>query len=88
MAEDMALGPWLQVAWAREKAMVDRETIALSSRLAMLELIMGGVTCAVDMYWYPEVTAAAAKKAGFRLAAGPVFIAGDDLPDKLSIAPT
>jgi len=85
-AEDMALGPWLQASWAREKAVVDRETIALSSRLAMLELIMGGVTCAVDMYWYPEVTASAAKKAGFRLAAGPVFIAGDDLPDRLSIA--
>lgn len=85
MAEDMALGPWLQVAWAREKAMVNRETIALSSRLAMLELIMGGVTCAVDMYWYPEVTAAMAQKSGFRLVAGPVFIAGDDLPDNLSL---
>lgn len=86
MAEDMTLGPWLQVAWAREKAMVDRETIALSSRLAMLELIMGGVTCAVDMYWYPEVTAATAQKAGFRLAAGPVFIAGYGLPDGLSLS--
>ena len=86
MAEDMGLEPWLRVSWAREKAMVNRKTIAMSSRLAMLELMMGGVTCAVDMYWYPEVTAAVAQKAGFRLAAGPVFIAGDDLPDNLSIA--
>lgn len=85
-AEDMALEPWLRAAWAREKAMVDRETVALSSRLGMLELMMGGVTCAVDMYWYPEATAAAAQKAGFRLAAGPVFIAGDGLPDGLSLS--
>jgi 5-methylthioadenosine/S-adenosylhomocysteine deaminase len=57
--------------------------VGMSATLAMIESIQGGVTCAVDMYWFPEATAEAARRLGFRLACGTVFIAGDSLPDAL-----
>ena len=84
LVEDMQLSPWLQEVWRYEKAIVDGETVGVSSRLAMLESMLGGVTCAVDMYWFPIETAAMAQRIGFRLVNGPVFIEGTDLPDGMS----
>lgn len=86
LAEDLPLDSWLRKVWTYENAVVDARTVAVSSKVAMLELVMGGVTCAVDMYWHPEATAEVAKKAGFRLAAGPVFIEGEGRPDHLPLA--
>jgi len=86
LAEDLPLDSWLSKVWAYESAMVDARTVGLASRAGILELIMGGVTCAVDMYWHPKVTAEVAKKAGFRLAVGPVFMEGEGRPDRLSPA--
>jgi 5-methylthioadenosine/S-adenosylhomocysteine deaminase len=83
LAEDLPLGPWLGKVWGIEKTALSAETVALSSTLAMIESIQGGVTCAVDMYWFPEATAEAARRIGFRLAGGTVFITGDSLPDGL-----
>jgi 5-methylthioadenosine/S-adenosylhomocysteine deaminase len=85
LAEDLPLDAWLGKVWTYETSMVEALTVEVSSRLAMLELIMGGVTCAVDMYWHPETTAEVARKAGFRLASGPVFIEGEGRPDHLSL---
>lgn len=85
LAEDLPLAPWLRKVWSYERAVVNPETVALASRLAMMESLLGGVTCGVDMYWFPEATAETAKKLGFRLVNGPVFIAGDDHPDGLSL---
>lgn len=84
LAEDMRLPAWLQEVWRYERAIVDGGTVGVSSRLAMLESILGGVTCAVDMYWFPLETAAMAQRIGFRLVNGPVFIEGADLPDGMS----
>jgi 5-methylthioadenosine/S-adenosylhomocysteine deaminase len=42
----------------------------------MAEMLGGGVTSALDMYWFPEATEEAARSAGLRLATGPLFIGG------------
>jgi 5-methylthioadenosine/S-adenosylhomocysteine deaminase len=85
LAEEMPLEPWLKAVWGYENAWVNSETVATAARLAMLESIMGGITCAVDMYWFPGVTAQEASAIGFRLAAGPVFIEGDKHPDNMNM---
>lgn len=86
LAEDLPLEPWLQKVWLAEKAVMTAENIEGASRLAMCELVLGGVTCAVDMYWYPQASALAAREVGFRLVNGPVFLEMENAPDGLSFA--
>jgi 5-methylthioadenosine/S-adenosylhomocysteine deaminase len=86
LAEDLPLKEWLEKSWKYENAFITPASVALGSKLAILELIEGGVTCAVDMYWHPESTIATARELGFRLASGPVFIEGGVAPDGLDIA--
>ncbi|MEN6436094.1 MAG: amidohydrolase [Anaerolineaceae bacterium] len=86
LAEDLPLWPWLQQVWKAEAAFMTPANVALASRLGMVESIMGGVTCSVDMYWHPERTAQAARDLGFRLVNGPVFLDSDHAPDGYSFA--
>jgi 5-methylthioadenosine/S-adenosylhomocysteine deaminase len=86
LAEDLSLKEWLEKSWKYENAFITPTSVALGSKLAMLELVEGGVTCAVDMYWHPEAAIASAKELGFRLASGPVFIEGGVAPDGLDIS--
>ncbi|MBN1266232.1 MAG: amidohydrolase [Anaerolineales bacterium] len=85
LAEDMPLEPWLQKIWQAENAILSPQSVAAGSSLAMVELLLGGTTCAVDMYWFPEQTAAAARSIGFRLVNGPVFLLMDQVPDGFSL---
>jgi 5-methylthioadenosine/S-adenosylhomocysteine deaminase len=41
---------------------------------ALAECLRGGVTAALDMYWYPEAAAEVADRVGFRLLNGPSFM--------------
>jgi 5-methylthioadenosine/S-adenosylhomocysteine deaminase len=86
LAEDLPLWPWLQQVWKVEAAFMTPDNVAIASQLGMVESIMGGVTCTVDMYWHPERTAQAAREIGFRLVNGPVFLDSDHAPDGLSFA--
>lgn len=73
LVDDLPLEPWLERLWAVERAFVTPETVRLGSRLAYAEMIRGGTTTALDMYFHPEAAAATAKEMGFRLLTGPIF---------------
>ncbi len=73
LVEDLPLEPWLERLWISERAFITHESVGLGARLAMAEMIRGGTTTALDMFWFPEASADAALEAGFRLATGPAF---------------
>jgi 5-methylthioadenosine/S-adenosylhomocysteine deaminase len=70
---DMPLEPWLERLWIAEKRFVRAETVELGARLAYAEMIAGGITTALDMFWFPERSAEVARQAGFRLVTGPIY---------------
>ena len=73
LVDDCTLEKWLQTIWKVEAAVIAARTVVAGSKLAMIEMIRGGTTCAADMYWYyPQVTEAASE-AGFRIFTGPSF---------------
>ncbi|AEV28703.1 cytosine deaminase-like metal-dependent hydrolase [Sphaerochaeta pleomorpha str. Grapes] len=53
-----------------ENVCMTQELAYASSRLAMAEMLLSGTSCAVDMYFFEDVVAAAANEMGFRLYAG------------------
>ncbi len=66
-ADDMALGPWLEERiWPLEGRFVDPEFVADGTALAAAEMLRGGTTTFSDMYFFPEVAASVALKAGLR----------------------
>ncbi len=73
LADDLPLMTWLhEHIWPAEGRWVDTEFVADGTRLAVLEMLRGGITCFNDMYFYPEVTARIAAAAGMRVLAGMV----------------
>jgi len=73
LVEDLPLEPWLERLWVSERKFVTRANVALGARLALAEMIRGGTTCALDMFWFPEAAADASIDAGFRIVTGPIF---------------
>ncbi len=68
LAGSQPLDAWLnEIVWPLEKRIVDRDFVADGTGLALAEMIASGTTCASDHYWYPEVVADTAVRAGFRL---------------------
>lgn len=76
LVEDLPLEPWLQTVWKAEGAILDRETVRLGATLGFAELLLGGVTTTMDMFWYPDETVAAARDVGMRVATGGIFFDG------------
>jgi 5-methylthioadenosine/S-adenosylhomocysteine deaminase len=75
LADDLPLMTWLhEHIWPAEGRWVDTEFVADGTRLALLEMLRGGVTCFNDMYFYPEVTARVAAEAGMRVLAGMIVV--------------
>jgi len=75
LADDLPLMTWLhEHIWPAEGRWVDTEFVADGTRLAVLEMLRGGVTCFNDMYFYPEVTARVAADAGMRVLAGMIVV--------------
>ncbi len=83
LVEDLALEPWLRTLWRAERRFVTAETVRLGADLALAEMIRGGTTTALDMFWHPASAAAAARDAGFRLMTGPVYFSFD-APDGMA----
>lgn len=73
LVEDLPLEPWLECLWRAEKRFVTRESVALGARLALAEMIAGGTTAGLDMFFFPDAAAEAAREAGFRLLTGPLL---------------
>jgi 5-methylthioadenosine/S-adenosylhomocysteine deaminase len=75
LADDLQLEPWLARMRDAARKIIRPETVTLGAELAFMEMILGGTTTALDMYFFPEMLAAAAKRVGIRLVTGPVFVA-------------
>ena len=67
LADDLPLMTWLtEHIWPAEGRWVNADFVRLGTELAMAEMLRGGTTCFSDMYFYPDVAAAAALDAGMR----------------------
>jgi 5-methylthioadenosine/S-adenosylhomocysteine deaminase len=77
MADDLALETWLNDhIWPAEVAFVDRDSVGRGTTLACVEMLRGGITTALDMYWFPRECALAARRTGLRLVVGGVLLDG------------
>lgn len=85
LIEELPLEPWLQRVWRAEKAILTPETVRLGATLGFVELLLGGVTTTLDMFWHPGEAVAAARALGVRVATGGMFFDGVG-PDGLTAA--
>ncbi len=75
IGDDMPLMPWLEERiWPVEGKFADASFIADGTNLALAEMIKGGTTAAIDMYFFPNVVCEVSAKAGFRMTAGIIVI--------------
>ena len=80
LADDLPLLTWLQQhIWPAEARWVSPEFVADGTRLAIAELLRGGVTCFNDMYFFPEASAAVVRETGIRACLGLIAV---DFPTK------
>jgi len=84
-ADDLPLDPFLARVWEAEGRFIRPDTVEIGTRLAFAEMIRGGTTMALDMYWFPESSAEVASAVGFRLINGPIFVDFDG-PDGIPAA--
>jgi 5-methylthioadenosine/S-adenosylhomocysteine deaminase len=71
IADDVPLKPWLKDhIWPREGRHVSPEFVADGTLHAAAEMLKGGITCANDMYFYPDAVAHAYEAAGMRALIG------------------
>jgi len=78
LADDVALMDWLREhIWPVEQRWMGREYVTAGSELAVIEYLRGGITCFNDVYFFPDVTAGVAQRAGIRCRVGLPVI---DLP--------
>jgi 5-methylthioadenosine/S-adenosylhomocysteine deaminase len=75
LADDLPLMEWLQEhIWPAEGRWVSEEFVEDGTRLAIAEMIRGGTTCFNDMYFFPDIAAFAANRAGMRASLGLIVI--------------
>ncbi|MFF9897335.1 amidohydrolase [Streptomyces longispororuber] len=80
-ADDVTLQGFLERVIPREAALLSPEAVAVGTRAAIAESVRGGVTTALDMYWFHEAAAEVAREAGWRLLTGPTFMDVPEPPD-------
>ena len=73
-ADDVSLEQFLERLLAAELAQLDAASVAVGVEAALAESLRGGITTALDMYWYPEAASEVADRVGFRLLNGPSFM--------------
>jgi 5-methylthioadenosine/S-adenosylhomocysteine deaminase len=67
VADDLPLMQWLnEYIFPAEVEFVDADFVRIGTELACWEMIRGGTTTFVDMYYYPDVVAAAVESCGMR----------------------
>ncbi|MGI9204850.1 MAG: amidohydrolase family protein [Woeseiaceae bacterium] len=67
VADDLALMDWLNnYIFPAEVQFVDTEFVRIGTELACWEMIRGGTTTFVDMYYYPDVIAQVVEQCGLR----------------------
>ena len=71
IADDLPLMEWLQNhIWPAEGQFMSPAFVRDGTMLACAEMLRSGVTCANDMYFFPDTAIEAALTAGLRLVAG------------------
>jgi 5-methylthioadenosine/S-adenosylhomocysteine deaminase len=81
LADDLRLQDWLQkFIFPAEARNVTPDFVRWGTRLACLEMLLGGTTTFTDMYYFEDVVAEAAKEAGMRGVLGETII-GFPAPD-------
>lgn len=74
-ADDQPLQAWLKDwIWPAETRFVTPEYVADGTRLAVAEMLHGGITCFADMYFFPQSTVQVAVETGIRLVAGMIAL--------------
>jgi 5-methylthioadenosine/S-adenosylhomocysteine deaminase len=75
LADDRPLMTWLKEhIWPAEQRHVSPEFVYDGTLLAAAEMLRGGVTCANDMYFFPDAAARAFLDAGMRASLGLIAI--------------
>lgn len=75
IADDMALSNWLEEKiWPLEGRWVNRQFVEEGTRLAIAEMLLGGITSFADMYYFPDVVAAVAGECGIRASVGMIAL--------------
>ena len=71
LADDLPLMEWLEKhIWPTEAAHLSHHFVLDGTRLACAEMLLGGITCFNDMYFYPDAAATAAAEFGMRAMLG------------------
>ncbi|MFE0173004.1 amidohydrolase [Streptomyces sp. NPDC059002] len=81
IADDVTLQGFLERVIPREAEILSPETVAAAMRGAVAESVRGGVTTALDMFWFHEAALSVARDAGWRLLTGPTFMDVPGPPD-------
>lgn len=81
IADDVTLQGFLDRVIPAEAALLSPETVTAGIQGAIAESVRGGVTTALDMYWFHEAAEAVAREAGWRLLTGPTFMDVPGPPD-------
>ncbi len=83
--DDLTLKAWLETRiWPMERELVSDDFVYHGTVLACREMLLGGVTCFSDMYFFPEATARAALAMRMRAALGIVVF---DFPSAYGSGP-
>lgn len=73
-ADDMPLMPWLNDKIWPFEAKLNGEDIYLGAKLGIAEMLLGGTTTFVDMYWHSDRVADAVSEMGIRGVVCPSFV--------------
>lgn len=85
IANDLPLMDWLQNhIWPAEQKWVDDQFVEVGTKLAIAEMLRGGITCFNDMYFFAESSAKAAADAGIRAQIGMILL---DFPTQYAKSP-
>jgi 5-methylthioadenosine/S-adenosylhomocysteine deaminase len=75
LADDLPFDSWLhERVWPAEARWVGPDFVADGTRLAIAEMLLGGITCFSDMYFYPDVTGTVAAESGMRAVLGMIAV--------------
>jgi 5-methylthioadenosine/S-adenosylhomocysteine deaminase len=75
LADDLPLEQWLaRHIWPAESRWVSPEFVRDGTRHAIAEMLLGGVTCFSDMYFFPDQVARTAAECGIRSLVGLIVI--------------
>src|SRR5262245_36984793 len=88
LADDLDLMDWLEGhIFPAEAEYVDEEFVRVGTRLACLEMLRGGTTTMVDLYYYEDAVAEEIDRCGMRGVLGQTVI-GFPAPDFASVEET